>query len=183
MRYVLDTTVLSDVGPVGKGLPPKFFTWLEERWSQCVISSVTLHEMAFGIEWLEMQGSQENRAKAKKLRAWRSIVVAAFDERVIAADDVQMVRAARIRAVAKKSFEIGLADSLIAASAIEVGGPVVTKNARHFTAAGVDVVNTHQFYDLGEVGTGVSGLRLVSINQQTLVTDERGRRPSCRSRQ
>src|SRR6266404_3834426 len=115
-KYVLDTSVLSDV--VAPGSTDNLIRWLSRNIGDCYISSVTLHELRYGVARLAARRSVDDRLRADKLGQANARLLFNFSERVIPTDAIIMVRAAELRARAEAAFgEIGIADSIIAASA------------------------------------------------------------------
>lgn len=162
--YVLDTTVLSELLPTGKALSVGLFDWLFKNLPESYISTISIMELQYGVSLLELKDTEASGLKAKQLRVWHKYLYSFFDDRIIQIDDPLMKKAGHLRAVAGRSFgEIGVTDSVIAASAFEKGCPVVTRNRRHFEATGVSVIDTGVFDQSGLVMPKSANLRLIGL--------------------
>lgn len=136
MRYLLDTNVVSEwVKPRPNA---DVVAWLAEANEEDVFISVcTLAELRFGV------ASMPKGKRRDQLDQWvGSDLPARFDGRIVSIDipiadawgDIQ----ARAR---RKGSVIGAMDGLIAASAEVYQMILVTRNTRHFEAAGTTMLN------------------------------------------
>ncbi len=129
---LLDTVVLSELR---KRRPsPKVLTWLQNQQpDQLFISVVSLGEIERGI----VKARQSDAAFAQSLTVWLEDLVLLYSDRILA------VTAPIARRWGRLSAELGhdSADLLIAATALEHGLAVATRNVRHFKPSGVGVVN------------------------------------------
>ena len=125
MKYLLDTNVLSELL---KGKPdPAVIEWMKIHQSVCAMSSLTLAEMAAGIEKLP-EGKRRN-ALTKEL----SFLQEDFAEKILAVDEIVAWEWARHTTEAQKAgFNPALIDSLIAATAKANGLTIVTRNTTDF---------------------------------------------------
>ena len=103
----------------------------QQRTADLYLSVVSVGEIERGI----LQQRRRNPTFARVLSAWLDSVLALYGERILAVDLSAARRWGRL------SGELGhdSADLLIAASALEHGLTVVTRNVRHFEPTGVAV--------------------------------------------
>ena len=132
MTFLLDTDVLSALRKRERN--PEAVRWVEaQRASDLYLSVVTVGEIERGI------GQQQRRdpSFARNLALWLDRVLAWYGDRILPVD------AATARRWGQLSATIGHdgADLLIAATALEHGLTVVTRNVRHFEPTGVRVVS------------------------------------------
>jgi len=137
--YLLDTNILSETSPAKAKRNEGVVDWLRRNEESLYISVVTLTELSYGIERLELRRA---RAKAAQLREWASIAMHLYRSRLVFVTDEIALLAGRLIAEAENegarpSFE----DALIAASAQQIGATVLTENVRHFAPMGVRHIN------------------------------------------
>ena len=129
---LLDTVVLSELR---KSRPsPKVLTWLQNQQpDQLFISVVSLGEIERGI----VMARKTDATFAQSLSVWLEDLVLLHSDRILP------VTTPIARYWGRLSAELGHdgADLLIAATALEHGLAVATRNVRHFKPSGVDVVN------------------------------------------
>ncbi len=130
--YLLDTNVISALRRPDRHPAPA--SWLEaQRVSDTYISVVTFGEIERGIA----QQLLRNPDFARDLAQWLELILARFSDRILQVDVATARRWGRL------SDSIGNqnVDLLIAATALERGLTVVTRNVRHFEPTGVKVLN------------------------------------------
>ena len=130
--YLLDTDVLSDLRRSERN--PSVARWVEQRRSSDLyISVVTVGEIERGIA----QRQRHDPPFAQDLALWLDRVLAWYSDRILQVD------AATARRWGQLSATIGHegVDLIIAATALEHGLTVVTRNVRHFEPTGVPVVD------------------------------------------
>jgi predicted nucleic acid-binding protein len=130
--YLLDTMVLSELRR--KQRHPGVTEWIRaQRSNDLFLSAVTISEIERGIA----QQAKRNPGFATALADWLDRIMTLYAERILAIDLTVARRWGRL------SADIGndSADLLIAATALEHGLAVVTRNKRHFEPTGVEVVN------------------------------------------
>lgn len=129
---LLDTLVLSELR---KSRPaPKVLAWLKmQQAKQLFVSVVSLGEIECGI----VQVHKADAAFAERLTLWLE------DTMLLYSDHILPVTAAIARRWGRLSAELGHegADLLIAATALENGLTVATRNVRHFKPSGISLVN------------------------------------------
>ena len=130
--FLLDTDMLSALRRRERN--PETISWVEaQRTSDLYISVVTVGEIERGIR----QQQRRDPSFARNLALWLDRVLAWYGDRILPVD------AATARRWGQLSATIGHdgADLLIAATALEHGLTVVTRNVRHFEPTGVRVVS------------------------------------------
>lgn len=144
-RFLLDTNVLGDI--ISRDPEPTdLLKWLDDKAHLCFVSSVSLHELAFGADRLALKKSVEDRLRSTKLSWLNSQLLSMFSDRILPIDQWVLLRAAELRARAGQwGGDIGLADAIIAATADIRRFCVVTRNAGDFRATGITVVDTNSF--------------------------------------
>lgn len=129
---LLDTVVLSELR---KNRPaPKVLAWLKtQQAKQLFVSVVSLGEIERGI----VKARRTDAVFAERLTTWLA------DTMLLYSDHVIPVTAPIARRWGRLSAELGHegADLLIAATALEHGLTVATRNLRHFKPTGVSLVN------------------------------------------
>jgi predicted nucleic acid-binding protein len=137
--WLLDTNVLSAVGPGRRPVPREIVTWIHARTDALHLSTISAAEIEAGIAKLGRTGAIR---RAHHLRKWFDRILDDYADRVLPFD----LAAARIagglddaaRAVGRHP---GFADVAIAAIAKAHELVVVTLNQRHFEPLEVEVFN------------------------------------------
>lgn len=135
MSYLLDTVAVSEW--VKPRPDPGLVRWLDEvDEDRTYLSVLTPGELRKGVERLAPGAKQE------RLRRWLGVDLAdRFAGRVLPVDDVVADAWGVLLARSEQAGSVVPAvDGLIAATAQVHGLAVVTRNAGHFSAAGVEVV-------------------------------------------
>ena len=130
--FLLDTDVLSALRR--RERHPGAVRWVEtQRTADLYISVVTVGEIERGIT----QQQPRDPSFAGELALWLDRVLAWYSDRILIVD------AATARRWGQLSATLGHdgADLLIAATALEHGLTVVTRNVRHFEPTGVPTLN------------------------------------------
>ena len=130
--FLLDTDVLSALRRRERN--PGVVSWVEsQRTADLYISAVTVGEIERGIT----QQRRGNPSFARELALWLDRVLSLYADRVLPLD----IAAARRWGQLSATLGHDGADLLIAATAIEHGLTVVTRNVRHFEPTGAGVLN------------------------------------------
>lgn len=132
--FLIDTDVLSALRR--RDRHPEVVRWLQaQRTADLYLSAVTVGEIERGI------ARQQRRAPsfARELSLWLDRVLAWYGDRILDVDVPTARRWGRL------SGDLGhdRADLIIAATALEHGLTVVTRNVRHFEPTGVPVFNPY----------------------------------------
>ncbi len=132
MTYLVDANVLSE--PTKPDPDPRVLAWLRRKERDIVVDPIILGEIRYGILLLK-RGKRRDR-----LEAW-------FDGgmktlQCLDWNSATGLRWARLLADLRRSGRaMPIKDSLIAATALEHGCTVVTRNRRDFESAGVEVAD------------------------------------------
>ena len=132
--FLIDTDVLSALRR--RDRHPEMVRWLQaQRTADLYLSAVTVGEIERGI------ARQQRRAPsfARELSLWLDRVLAWYADRILDVDVPTARRWGRL------SGDLGhdRADLIIAATALEHGLTVVTRNVKHFEPTGVPVFNPY----------------------------------------
>ena len=130
--FLLDTDVLSALRRRERN--PEIVRWMEgQRTANLYISVVTVGEIERGIT----QQQRHNPSFARDLGLWLDRVLGWYSDRILPVDTGTARRWGQLSATLGHDG----ADLLIAATALEHGLTVVTRNVRHFEPTGVGVYN------------------------------------------
>ena len=133
---VLDTNVVSEL--IKKAPDPKVVTWFESQTgADLFLSALTVAELRSGVLNLP-RGKRRD-----ELDAFVSYIIDdEYAELILAFDKHAAEAYALITAnLRKQGISVGQNDAMIAAIALVHGAPVATRNAKHFTPCGVEVIN------------------------------------------
>ena len=132
MSYLIDTVVLSELRK--KKRSESVVEWFRStRGVDIFLSVVTIGEIERGVS----QQQQVNPEFSQELTRWLDGILLYYGDRIL---PVSVNVARRWGELSAKIGNYG-ADILIAATALEHGLSVVTRNQRHFTPTGVHVIN------------------------------------------
>jgi toxin FitB len=132
--FLLDTNVISELRSGKPRQSAAVRTWAQLRpIHQLYLSAITRLELEIGIQRME----RKDPAQGAVLRAWAQAVLKQFEGRVLPFTDVTAQHCAGLHVPDPRSFR----DSMIAATAIEHGFTVVTRNVGDFAGAGVQLVD------------------------------------------
>ncbi len=130
--YLIDTNVLSALRR--RHRDPDVVRWIEsQRMADLYISVVTVGEIERGI----VQQQRRNPDFARDLSGWLDRILDWYGDRIIPVD----VATARRWGQLSAALGHDNTDLLIAATALERGLTVATRNVRHFEPTGVAVVD------------------------------------------
>ena len=130
--YLIDTDVLSALRRRERN--PAIVSWVEsQRTADLHISVITVGEIERGIE----QQQRHNPDFARDLSVWLDRMLDWYGDRILPVDTATARRWGQLAAAIGNES----ADLLIAATALEHGLTVATRNVRHFAPTGVPVVD------------------------------------------
>lgn len=130
--YLIDTDVLSALRRRRRS--PEIVRWISaQRMSNLYLSVVSVGEIERGIT----RQRNRNPVFATALAAWLDRVIGLYGERILRVDMSTARRWGQLSAALHQDS----ADLLIAATALEHGLTVVTRNVRHFRPTGVPVID------------------------------------------
>jgi len=136
MKYLLDTCVVSEL--VAKQPNPRVLEWIDSVDQDGVyLSVITIGELTKGIEKLP------NSKRKQELSDWmENELLVRFQDKVIALGvDILVHWGTMVARLEAKGRTLPAMDSLIAASALEKGLTLVTRNEADFDGTGVEIVN------------------------------------------
>lgn len=135
MIYLLDTNVVSELRKSADRADPGVRAWAGgQRTSELWLSVITIMEVEIGVARIEKRDGRQGGT----LRRWfERDLLPAFEGRLLPIDVTVARRAAALHVPDPRPER----DVLIAATALERGMIVVTRNTSDFTVHGVDVIN------------------------------------------
>jgi len=133
VSYLLDTNVLSEL--VRAKPNPAVVAWFDQVPDDSLhISVLTLGEIRKGVE------SVSDDRRKEKLRVWLEHTLPDwFENRVLSVDEAVAEQWGRMLAEAGRP--VPAVDSLLAATALQHGLRMVTRNELDFTFSGLEVIN------------------------------------------
>lgn len=137
--FLLDTNVVSELRKAKAGKADKnVVDWAASAAaSSMFISAITVQELEIGVLLIERRDS----AQGVVLRRWlEAQVLPAFADRILPVDTAVALRSAVLHVPDPQPVR----DSLIAATALVHGMPVVTRNVSDFAPAGVEIIDPWQ---------------------------------------
>jgi predicted nucleic acid-binding protein len=139
--FLIDTNVVSMLAPSKLEAPADFLQWLDRQDTdgKIFLSVVTIHEIQKGISLLEHKGAT---AKASALTAWLNGLISAYDDKILAFDAQGAEAAGRLEAKALSAgHDPGMADAVIAGTALAHNLVVITRNFKDFSPFGISVLS------------------------------------------
>jgi predicted nucleic acid-binding protein len=167
--YILDTTTFSDIACIKQS--ENLVAWIAGNVGNCYISAMSVHELRFGSARLSWKRSPEDRTRAERLSIVNSLLLFNFSDRIIVPGTAIMKRSGEMRAMAEATYgDVGVVDSIIAASAETIHASVLTRNPKHFHALGINALDSRI---IAEAAANVTALPTVSRpERRTGYTDQ-----------
>lgn len=139
MKYLLDTTVVSEIRKSPQKADPHVRSWVASRApSDLCLSAITILEIELGIARL----SRRDHRQAAPLQAWfEDDLLPVFADRILPID-VAVARRAALMHVPDPRPE---RDALIAATAVVHDLTVVTRNVKDFEPLDVAIIDPWQY--------------------------------------
>lgn len=130
--FLIDTMVLSELRR--RQRDPGVVAWIaQQRHEDCFLSVVSIGEIERGL----VQQRRVDAAFSRQLASWLDQLLRSYGDRLLPVDVGIARRWGRLSAELVHDGS----DLLIAATALEHGLTVVTRNLRHFTSTGVPTLN------------------------------------------
>jgi toxin FitB len=147
-RYLVDTNVISAIAPTAAARRAELVAWMDRRSVDLFVSAITIAEISDGIAKLRREGAKR---KAADLSAWLQTVLHLYGDRVLSFDSATAEIAGILSDLARgRGHAPGFADVAIAATARRHDLTILSRNARHFAA--MDVVVVDPFQELPQNG-------------------------------
>jgi predicted nucleic acid-binding protein len=132
LKFLVDANVLSERTKPDPS--PRVVDWLRTNDRESVVNPIVLGELEYGVLLLP------SGRRKRRLLDWFNEGIRTLD--VIAIDaETSNIWAKLLSDLSRKGRSMPLSDSLIAASALQHGLTVVTRNVAHYRYAGMRVVN------------------------------------------
>jgi predicted nucleic acid-binding protein len=132
VTYLVDANVLSE--PTKPDPDPGVLAWLRRHEREMVVDPIILGEIRYGILLLS-RGTRRDRLEDWFDKGMRNLQCLPWDA------NTGMRWAALLADLRRSGRAMPIKDSLIAATALEHGVTVATRNRRDFEQAGVEVVD------------------------------------------
>ena len=137
-RYLVDTDVISATAPTSRQRS-ELVAWMDRHSLDLFLSAVSIAEIADGIAKVRRDGA---RRKAANLSDWLRTLLHLYGDRVLTFDSETAEIAGTLSDLARgRGHAPGFADIAIAATARRHDLTILSRNARHFVAMDVTVIN------------------------------------------
>lgn len=134
---LVDTNVVSET--LKPAPEPLVIEWLIAHDAELAIPTVTLAELAYGIE--RIRPEQRSRRLFRGLMEWRE----RFADRILVFNERAAIVYGEIMGQASRAgMPMAIPDGMIAATSLAHGGSLATRNVDDFRHSGVDLVNPWQ---------------------------------------
>jgi toxin FitB len=133
VTVLLDTNIISELT---KPAPHAGVVHFLQGLEQAFVSVLTLHELQYGIARLPL-----GRRRTELARTIERFI-SAYDDAILAINRPEALRAGELRATAQANGQVvHVADALIAATALEHGLALATRNVADFSGCGLSLIN------------------------------------------
>lgn len=132
--FLLDTNVVSELRQGKPSRNEHVLAWARgQDAAMLYLSSVTVFELEVGVRTME----RKDAAQGQRLRAWCTQVFEEFAERILPFAEATAMVCAPLHVPDKRPYR----DSMIAATALEHGFTLVTRNVTDFQIPGLKLMN------------------------------------------
>lgn len=137
--WLVDTNVLSALGPGRPPPAPSFVEWFEDHTEELFICAVTVTEIVAGIARLDRMGAAR---RAERLKVWLERIITLYADRVLPFETAAARVAGELSdAATAAGRHPGFADIALAAIAKSRDLVILTANLRHFEPLGIDAID------------------------------------------
>ncbi len=131
---LIDTNVWSELSR--RSPDPKIVGWVKANFDACILSAIVQAEMQYGI------AKADDGRRRNELRAFHDDLVSKIGDRLLPFDMPAAVAWGTLRATLHRAGKlIGERDMLIAAQALSLGVPLVTRNVGDMERTGAMIIN------------------------------------------
>lgn len=142
--YLLDTNIVSTLAPrrdAAASVDDRIAAWIRRASDELYLSWITVLELETGV--LKLARTAPG-AFQRHMASWFDGLVANFDDRLLPVDGPVVRLAAKLADDnAVRGLKPGIADILIAATALHHGLVLLTRNTRHFDVEGLETADPH----------------------------------------
>lgn len=132
--FLLDTNVVSELRQGKPSRNEHVLAWARgQDAAMLYLSSITVFELELGVRIME----RKDVAQGQRLRAWCAQVFEAFAERILPFAAATATVCAPLHVPNKRPYR----DSMIAATALEHGFTLVSRNVADFQIPGIKLLN------------------------------------------
>jgi predicted nucleic acid-binding protein len=134
----LDTNVVSET--LRKSPEPAVTAWLKRYDAELALSTVTIAEIAFGIQ--KIRADQRAERLERSLSEWRR----RFADRIFGLTEEAALAYGEIMGTARQQgLGMSAPDGMIAAITLVNGGQLATRNLVDFRTTGIELINPWEF--------------------------------------
>lgn len=143
MTYLLDTCIVSKLRKLSSRPDTKLESWISSHpETDYFISAITIGEIQSGISKLNVEKKAEQKKKMIFEEWLFGELIPRFGSRILNIDTAIMIKWGHINGACKRNgYNLPLADSLIAATALFHNLIVVTENSKDFEKSGAEILN------------------------------------------
>ena len=138
-EFLIDTGIIIQLAPDRQPISNDLARWIDENAESSFLSVVTVMELQRGASALKFKGES---ARAATLQNWLDVLTAEYGARILPISAAVASAAGDLYGrLEARGTEPGLADTMIAATAIAHGLTIVTANTGHFATLTDNLVN------------------------------------------
>lgn len=135
--YLVDTNVISVAAPSRRAASAELVAWMDAHSTALFLSAISIAEIQDGIAKSRREGATR---KAEALGAWLETILHLYGARVLPLDAEVALAVGELSDKARGlGRPPGLADVIIAATAVHHSLTLLTRNVKHFEPFGVSL--------------------------------------------